>query len=89
MRTELIGNLKKEIGALASSIVLVCRPRDADAPTVTRREFVNTLKSQLPVALAHLQRGNIARPPGRDLRARPSTDPKTRRDECLAKSGGG
>ena len=46
--------------ALASSIVLVCRPRPADTPMATRREFVAALKSELPVALAHLQRGNIA-----------------------------
>jgi len=60
MRTELIANLKKSIGALASSIILVCRPRAADAPTATRREFVTTLKAELPEALAHLQHGNIA-----------------------------
>ena len=46
--------------ALASSIVLVCRPRPADTPMATRREFVAALKSELPVALTHLQRGNIA-----------------------------
>lgn len=46
--------------ALASSIVLVCRPRPANAPTATRREFVSALKAELPQALAHLQRGNIA-----------------------------
>ena len=46
--------------ALSSSIVLVCRPRPADAPVATRREFVAALKSELPVALTHLQRGNIA-----------------------------
>ncbi len=46
--------------ALASSIILVCRPRHADAPTATRREFLTALKSELPAALAHLQRGNIA-----------------------------
>jgi putative DNA methylase len=45
---------------LASSIVLVCQPRALDAPTVTRREFLNELKAELPAALAHLQRGNIA-----------------------------
>ena len=32
----------------------------ADAPTATRREFVTALKAELPQALAHLQRGNIA-----------------------------
>ena len=46
--------------ALASSIVLVCRQRAADAPTVTRREFVTALRGELPQALAHLQHGNIA-----------------------------
>lgn len=46
--------------ALASSIVLVCRPSVANAPIATRRELVNALKSELPGALAHLQHGNIA-----------------------------
>lgn len=46
--------------ALASSIILVCRPRSADAPAATLREFVTVLKSELPKALAHLQAGNIA-----------------------------
>ncbi len=46
--------------ALASSIVLVCRPRPANAPTATRREFITALKNELPLALKHLQRGNIA-----------------------------
>jgi putative DNA methylase len=60
MRTEYTGNLKKNVGALASSIVLVCRKRADDAPTATRREFVTALKAELPKALVHLQRGNIA-----------------------------
>jgi putative DNA methylase len=46
--------------ALASSIILVCRKRPADLPTATRREFVAALKAELPAALEHLQRGNIA-----------------------------
>ena len=46
--------------ALATSIVLVCRPRPVNAPTATRRDFVTALKAELPPALAHLQRGNIA-----------------------------
>lgn len=61
MRTErdgrMIGN---GTNALASSIVLVCCQRAATAPTATRREFVAALKSELPVALRHLQEGNIA-----------------------------
>ncbi len=61
MRTEMkTRQIAMGTNALASSIVLVCRKRPANAPTATRREFVNALKAELPVALAHLQRGNIA-----------------------------
>ncbi len=60
VRTERTEALKKNVNALASSIILVCRPRAASAPTSTRREFVAALKAELPVALANLQRGNIA-----------------------------
>ena len=56
-QTRLVGMVTN---ALASSIVLVCRQCEASAPTATRREFVTALKAELPVALAHLQRGNIA-----------------------------
>jgi putative DNA methylase len=60
VRTEQAAALKSEMNALASSIILVCRKRPADAPTATRREFVTALKAELPAALANLQRGNIA-----------------------------
>jgi putative DNA methylase len=61
VRTEQPHGLRViEANALASSVVLVCRPRAASAPTATRREFVTALKAELPQALAHLQRGNIA-----------------------------
>lgn len=46
--------------ALASYIVLACRPRPASAPQCSRREFLNQLKKELPAALKHLQQGNIA-----------------------------
>jgi len=46
--------------ALASSIVLVCRPRPSGTPMATRREFLNALKQELPKALRDLQKGNIA-----------------------------
>jgi len=46
--------------ALASSIVLVCRPCAAEAIIATRREFITAVKAELPQALAHLQAGNIA-----------------------------
>ncbi len=61
IRTELSNRMiGSGTNALASSIVLVCRKRDATAPTATRREFVTALEAELPQALAHLQRGNIA-----------------------------
>jgi putative DNA methylase len=46
--------------ALASSIVLVCRPRPANAPLATRKEFLTALRQELPAALRNLQQGNIA-----------------------------
>jgi putative DNA methylase len=46
--------------ALASSIVLVCRPRLETAAMTTRRDFISTLKKELPDALRKLQQGNIA-----------------------------
>jgi putative DNA methylase len=61
MRTERTArSIAMDTNALASSIVLVCRRCPGDAPTATRREFVTALKAELPAALIHLQRGNIA-----------------------------
>ena len=61
MRTEKQGRvIGNNTNALASSIVLVCRQRHAAAPLATRRDFVTALKAELPTALTHLQRGNIA-----------------------------
>lgn len=45
--------------ALASSIVLVCRPRPADAPMATRAEFIKALQSELPDAVRLLQAESI------------------------------
>ena len=61
MRTELTTNLKKNINALASSVVLVCRPRPDDASIATRRQFLNALDKELPAALDQLtQKRHIA-----------------------------
>jgi putative DNA methylase len=61
MRTEGAGRIiATGSNALASSIVLVCRPRPADAPAATRRQFLSELKAALPEALRQLQRGAIA-----------------------------
>ena len=61
MRTERPGRMRDTgSNALASSIVLVCRKREANAPNAGRRDFVAALKAELPQAMAHLQKGNIA-----------------------------
>jgi putative DNA methylase len=61
MRTEL-GNRTRSMGsnALASSIVLVCRPRPLSAGLAGRKEFMSALRQELPEALRNLQYGNIA-----------------------------
>jgi len=61
MRTEQPHGLRViDANALASSVVLACHPRAADAPLTTRRDFVAALKRELPAALRELQAGNIA-----------------------------
>ncbi len=60
IRSEMTAALKALSNALASSIVLVCRPRPANAPSATRRELLAALKAELPIALRNLQKGNIA-----------------------------
>ena len=62
MRTELGNKIGIVQGAnmLASSVVLVCRPRPADAPRTTRGDFVRALKAETPAALRELQGGHIA-----------------------------
>ena len=61
MRSELSNRMVASgTNALASSIVLVCRPRPTDAAKITRRQFLTELKRELPRALKTLQQGNIA-----------------------------
>ena len=61
MRSEKPGRtLSIGTNALASSIVLVCRPRPEDAPLTTRKDFLGTLKRELGPAIRTLQQGNIA-----------------------------
>lgn len=60
MHTEQATNIKKNLNALASSIVLVCHPRSQNASITSRREFLNALKNELPPALRQLQQGSIA-----------------------------
>ena len=61
MRTESPGRiLARGTNALASSIVLACRPRPASAVLATRGEFMAALRRELPEAVRVLQSGNIA-----------------------------
>jgi putative DNA methylase len=59
MRTEL-GNRMTSAGtnALASSILLVCQKRAADAPSISRREFLRELNAALPDALDEMTKGS-------------------------------
>lgn len=61
MRTEFSARMRA-IGsnALASSIVLACRPRPKAAPLASRGEFMAALQDELPEAVRVLQSGNIA-----------------------------
>ena len=61
IRTEKPGRLRdNRSNALASSVVLACRPRDASAPLATRREFSGALRAELPEAVRVLQSGNVS-----------------------------
>jgi putative DNA methylase len=59
MRTE--GD-NRQIGldanALASSVILVCRCRPANAPTTSRRDFIRELNAALPEALDGMTKGS-------------------------------
>ena len=63
MRTEMkTRQIAMGTNALASSIVLVCRQRAADAPTISRREFIRELNAALPDALLDMTRGGVNSP---------------------------
>ncbi|MFV9506667.1 MAG: DUF1156 domain-containing protein, partial [Oscillochloridaceae bacterium umkhey_bin13] len=88
MRTE-GDNRRVGIGAnaLASSIVLVCRPRSQEAPTATRRDFLAALKAELPTALRLLQAGNIAPVDLAQASIGPGMGVYTRYDKVIDASG--
>lgn len=59
MRTEKEGRSRgNDSNALASSIVLVCRKRPSDAPSISRREFIRELNGVLPEALDEMTKGS-------------------------------
>lgn len=58
MRTEGAGRIiATGTNALASSIILVCRKRSIEAPTISRREFLRELNATLPEALVDMTCG--------------------------------
>ena len=63
VRTEMrTRQVAMDSNALASSIILVCRQRSADALTVSRREFIRELNATLPEALDEMTRGGVNSP---------------------------
>ena len=61
VRTELANRTRASgSNALANSVVLVCRKKEASAEVITRAEFIRALKRELPPAIAELQAANIA-----------------------------
>jgi putative DNA methylase len=59
LRTENTSRMVSQgTNSLASSIVLVCRKRPADAPTISRREFIRELNGVLPEALDEMTKGS-------------------------------
>ena len=62
MRTEMGSRANSfDANSLASSVILVCRPRTDNARPATRRELLDKLDEELPAALNHLTReGHIA-----------------------------
>ena len=76
MRTELSNRMiGSGTNALASSIVLVCRQRAADAVTISRREFIRELNAALPDALLDMTRGGSTPPWLQWICRRPSSAP--------------
>jgi putative DNA methylase len=62
MRTERPTGVKSNSNSLASSVILVCRKREATAVTVSRREFLRELSAILPDALIDMTRGGVNSP---------------------------
>ena len=59
MLSESTDTIKKRKSSLSTSIVLVCRKRPQDAPSVSKRDFLTVLREELPLAVQRLQAGNI------------------------------
>ena len=63
MRTERTARANaRDVNALATSVVLVCRPRPKDAPVGARRQFIQELARELPQAIDAMTRGGHIAP---------------------------
>ena len=91
MRTERPTGVKKGKNVLASSIVLVCRPRPESTPNISYGGFLTALRNEMPAALdrltreAHIAPVDLAQAaigPGMEVYSRYSSV-KTMRDEEL------
>jgi len=51
MRTEMANKIGQGTNLLASSIILVCRKREAESTSISRRQFLNEISETLPNAL--------------------------------------
>jgi putative DNA methylase len=61
IRTELGNRMRgQDSNALASSIVLACRPRPASAEFTDRRGLITALREEFPEALRKLEQGKVA-----------------------------
>lgn len=60
LRTELITALKKDMAALSTSIVIVCRKKTIKDNETTMRQFTDELTNELLPAVQKLQASNIA-----------------------------
>lgn len=60
LRTENAGRIVgRRANVLASSIVLVCRKRPAQAPTITRDELLRALRRELPAVVAAIRAAGV------------------------------
>lgn len=61
LRTEMSNRMVATgANALASSVVLVCRKQSKEATIITRKDFIQFLRRELPQAIKNLQHSNLA-----------------------------
>ena len=63
MNTEYTGNLKKSMNVLASSVVLVCRKKESNSESISRRDFQRQLREEMPEALETMIGGSSGQSP--------------------------